>query len=146
MSEGKSDIIIGPGACISLSFMYHGNMEIIAAVSALSALAHEGRLAAFRLLVQAGGDGLAAGEIARRLAVAPNTLSANLNVLSHAGLVTSRRAGRSIIYAAAYGRMQDVLGFLIDDCCGGRPEICAPLATIVNRAACCAPEPLDARG
>ena len=102
-------------------------METKPAVASLAALAHEGRLAAFRLLIQAGPDGLAAGEIARRLDILPNTLSASLNILSHAGLVASRRDGRSIIYTADYGAMRDLLGFLMEDCCGGRPEICAPL-------------------
>lgn len=97
------------------------------AAETLAALAHEGRLAVFRMLVQAGEPGLAAGEIARRLGVLPNTLSANLNLLSHAGLVRSRRDGRRIIYTADYGRMSRLLGFLLDDCCGGSPEICRPL-------------------
>jgi ArsR family transcriptional regulator len=113
-------------------------MDMLEAVPALSALAHEGRLAIFRLLVATGPEGLAAGEIGRRLGILPNTLSASLTVLSHAGLVQSRRYGRSIIYAAAIGRMADLLGFLVDDCCDGRPEICNPLAEIANRAACCA--------
>ena len=113
-------------------------MEPQAAVTALSALAHPGRLEVFRLLVQAGPEGLAAGEIARTTGSLPNTLSANLNVLAGAGLVASRREGRSIIYAAAYGRMQALLAFLMEDCCGGKPEICAPLAAIAERAACCA--------
>ena len=113
-------------------------MEIKPAADCLSALAHEGRLQVFRLLVQAGVLGLPAGEIARRLDVLPNSLSANLNVLSHAGLVRSRRQGRSIIYAAEYDRMRDLLGFLVQDCCGGSPEICAPLVDVL-RTACCAP-------
>ena len=70
--------------------------------------------------------GLSAGEIARQMEVPPNTLSANLNILSHAGLVRSRRQGRSIIYTAEYDRMRDLIGFLIDDCCGGTPEVCFP--------------------
>lgn len=115
-------------------------MESKTAVAALSALAHEGRLAVFRMLVQAGIEGLAAGEIARRLGVPANTLSANLNVLSHAGLIDGRREGRSIIYTAAYDRMASLLGFLMEDCCQGSAAICGPLAEIVNRAACCAPE------
>ena len=114
-------------------------MESKSAVTSLSALAHEGRLAAFRLLVQAGPAGLAAGEIARRLAVLPNTLSASLNVLSHAGLVASRRDGRSIIYTADYGAMTGLLGFLMQDCCRGTPEICAPLEALIAGAACCDP-------
>jgi len=113
-------------------------MEIKAAVNALSALAHETRLSVFRALIQAGAQGVAAGELARRLGVVANTMSAHLNVLDHAGLVHSRRVGRSIIYSAAYDRMTDVLAFLIEDCCAGAPEVCAPLATLAKEAACCA--------
>jgi len=113
-------------------------METKSAVASLAALAHEGRLSAFRLLVQAGAGGLPAGEIARRLEVLPNTLSANLNVLSHAGLIASRREGRSIIYTADYDAMRQLLAFLMEDCCAGTPEICAPLAAIVSQ--CCAVE------
>lgn len=119
-------------------------MESTTAVACLSALAHEGRLQAFRMLVQAGAMGLPAGEIARRLDVPPNTLSANLNVLFHAGLVRSRRQGRSIIYTAEYDRMRVLLGFLVQDCCGGSPEICAPLAEVLRTVECdgtCAPDP-----
>jgi DNA-binding transcriptional ArsR family regulator len=112
-------------------------MELKAATVSLSALGHEGRLAIFRLLVQAGPPGVAAGEIARRLAMIPNTLSANLNVLSHAGLIDSRREGRSIIYAADYAAMSGLLGFLMEDCCNGAPEICAPLEGLIARSACC---------
>lgn len=108
-------------------------METKSAVASLAALAHEGRLAAFRLLVQAGEGGLAAGEIARRLQVLPNTLSASLNVLSHAGLIGSRREGRSIIYTANYEGMRELLAFLMEDCCAGAPEICAPLAAIASK-------------
>ena len=111
-------------------------MESPAAVTALSALAHPGRLEVFRLLVRAGPDGLAAGDIARATGSLANTLSANLNVLSGAGLVSSRREGRSIIYAAGYDRMRELLAFLMEDCCGGNSEICAPLAAIAT--ACCA--------
>ena len=112
-------------------------MEIKTAVASLAALALEGRLSIFRLLVQAGPAGLPAGEIARRLESLPNTLSANLNVLSNAGLVASRRDGRSIIYAAAFDQMRTLLAFLMEDCCGGNAEICAPLAVIAERAAAC---------
>lgn len=113
-------------------------METKSAVASLAALAHEGRLSIFRLLVQAGEPGLAAGEVARRLDILPNTLSASLNVLSHAGLVAARRDGRSIIYTANYGAMRELLAFLMEDCCGGSPEICAPLAAIASQA--CAAE------
>jgi DNA-binding transcriptional ArsR family regulator len=116
------------------------------AVACLSALAHEGRLKVFRMLVQAGVMGLPAGEIARRLEVPPNSLSPNLNILAHAGLVRSRRQGRSIIYTAEYDRMRDLLGFLVEDCCGGSPEICAPLADVLRTAECegtCIPDPKE---
>ncbi len=103
----------------------------------LSALGHEGRLAIFRLLVKAGPVGIAAGDIARTLEILPNSLSANLNVLSHAGLITSRRDGRSIIYSADYDAMSGLLGFLMEDCCNGSPQICAPLSAIVAKAKAC---------
>lgn len=119
-------------------------MEIKSAIASLSALAHEGRLATFRMLVQAGPDGIAAGEIARRLDTPPNTLSANLKVLTHSGLLASRREGRSIIYRARFDQMSQLLGYLMEDCCAGSPEICAPLAEVLARTACCVPEPLHA--
>ncbi|HEX2561689.1 metalloregulator ArsR/SmtB family transcription factor [Phenylobacterium sp.] len=109
-------------------------METSSAVSALSALAHPGRLEVYRLLVRAGDAGMAAGEVARATGSLPNTLSANLNILSGAGLVRSRREGRSIIYTAAYDRMRDLLGFLMEDCCSGNPEICGPVAEMAARA------------
>jgi DNA-binding transcriptional ArsR family regulator len=109
-------------------------METKSSVAALSALAHEGRLEVFRLLVQAGDPGLPAGEIARATGVLPNTLSSNLNILAAAGLVTSQRDGRSIIYRAAYARMRDLLAFLVADCCAGNAAICAPLAAIASQA------------
>ena len=102
-------------------------MQLPVAVEALSALAHGSRLAVFRLLVRAGPDGMAAGDIAREIGALPNTLSSHLTILGHAGLVQSRRDGRSIIYSADYATMRGLLGFLVDDCCAGRPEICAPV-------------------
>jgi DNA-binding transcriptional ArsR family regulator len=110
-------------------------MNADAAIAALSALAHPGRLDVFRLLVRAGPPGLPAGEIAVRTQTRPNTLSTNLNILSHARLVASRREGRSIIYTADYGAMRELLAFLMEDCCGGAPEICAPLLAIASQ--CC---------
>ncbi len=112
-------------------------MEPDLAVKRLSALAQESRLAVFRLLVKAGPAGIAAGEIARTLAITPNTLSFQLNVLANAGLATSRRDGRSIIYAAGYDAMSVLLVYLMEDCCQGRPEVCAPLAQAASRVACC---------
>jgi len=107
-------------------------MDTRHALTSLSALAHEGRLSVFRLLIKAGPRGLAAGDIARKLRTAPNTMSAQLLVLSNASLVRARREGRSIIYAADLEKMSELLQFLTKDCCGGRPEICAPLAVTVN--------------
>jgi len=109
-------------------------METQTAVAALSALAHPGRLEVFRLLVQAGADGMAAGDIARATGSLANTLSTNLSILAGAGLVASRRDGRSIIYTAGYDRMRELLAFLMEDCCAGKPEICAPLTAIASRA------------
>lgn len=106
------------------------------AVEALSALAHDGRLSVFRLLVRHGQDGLAAGDIARKLDVLPNTLSANLTVLSNAGLVRSRREGRSIIYTPDFDRMTELLAYLVEDCCNGDAAVCAPLAAVASRACC----------
>jgi DNA-binding transcriptional ArsR family regulator len=107
-----------------------------AAAVALSALAHPGRLEIFRLLVKAGHEGRAAGDIARATGSLANTLSANLNILSHAGLVSSHREGRSIIYAANYERVSSLIGFLMEDCCGGRKEVCEPLIAVARRACC----------
>ena len=112
-------------------------MQLPTAVEALSALAHGHRLAAFRLLVRAGAEGVAAGDIAREVGELPNTLSTHLTILSHAGLVQSRRKGRSVIYSADYDGMRDLLGFLVADCCAGRPEICGPLAGVAQNANCC---------
>lgn len=114
-----------------------GNMESDIAIRRLSALAQESRLAVFRLLVRAGREGVPAGEIARVLDVPPNTLSAQLNILANASLVVSRREGRSIIYGADYDRMSELLVYLMEDCCQGRPEVRAPLAEAVAKAACC---------
>ncbi len=111
-------------------------MQLPGAVEALSALAHSHRLAVFRLLVRAGADGIPAGEIAREVGVLPSTLSSQLTILAHAGLIRSHRDGRSIVYSADYDRMRALLGYLVDDCCGGRPEICGDLAEIVGRPDC----------
>jgi len=102
-------------------------MNSKAAIDALAALAQETRLKVFRLLVQTGSDGLAAGEIARTLEVPPATLSFHLNHLETAGLITSERQQRRIIYAADYAGMRGLLRFLTEDCCQGRPELCGDL-------------------
>ena len=110
-------------------------MELSTAVKGLSALAQDARLSVFRLLVRAGPAGIAAGDVARTLGITSNTLSAQLNVLSNAGLIQSRRHGRSIIYAADYDGIAELLVYLTEDCCQGRQEICAPLAEVISRAA-----------
>ncbi len=96
------------------------------AITALGALAQETRLDIFRLLIGRAPQGLPAGEIGERLGLPSPTLSFHLNQLRFAGLVTSRRQGRSIIYFADYEAMNGLLRYLTDHCCGGRPELCAP--------------------
>ena len=115
-------------------------MNIETAIKRLAAIAQQARLEIFRLLVKAGPEGIAAGDIARTLHVPANTLSAQLLVLSNAGLVRARRDGRSIIYAINFEAMRDLLVFLTEDCCGGRAEMCAPLAGTASRAACSRPK------
>lgn len=107
----------------------------IAAVEALSALANSTRLAAFRRLVEAGPDGLPAGEAARLLNVPHNTLSTHLAALAAAGLARSRRDGRSVIYSADLDGLAKLVTFLAADCCGGRPEACAETSPILSRIA-----------
>ena len=102
-------------------------MEILSAVGALSALAQEIRLKVFRLLVRAGPSGLAAGEIARKLQVPGNTMSTHLAILARARLVSSRKDGRSVIYAVDLAGTRDLLSFLLEDCCRGKPQLCASL-------------------
>ena len=95
-------------------------MDVIKALDALSALSHETRLWAFRLLVQAGPDGLPAGEIAEALDVPPATLSFHLKELKSAGIVACERDGRSLIYTPDFGMMNQLLAFLTKNCCQGR--------------------------
>ncbi|MBU1539748.1 MAG: metalloregulator ArsR/SmtB family transcription factor [Alphaproteobacteria bacterium] len=102
-------------------------MESEAAMLALAALAQPTRLETFRLLVRHEPQGLAAGEIASRLAVPANTLSAHLGLLSRAGLITAERRSRSIIYRADLDRLRELVVFLLNDCCQGRADLCEPL-------------------
>jgi DNA-binding transcriptional ArsR family regulator len=96
------------------------------AVAALAALAQDNRLDVFRLLVEAGRDGMPAGAVAEALKLAPNTLTFHFDRLRDAGLVTVRRDGRSMIYAARYGAMNALIDYLTENCCGGRTELCLP--------------------
>ena len=97
------------------------------AIEALGALAHDHRLKVFRLLVREGPPGLTAGAIARDLEIAPSALSFHLSALERAGLLTSRRAGRNVFYAVTAESVRDLIGFLTEDCCRGRPELCGAL-------------------
>lgn len=106
-------------------------MDTKQVIAALAALAQESRLAVFRLLVQAGPAGLAATRIAEELDIPPSSLSFHLKELTHAGLVTQTKAGRSLIYAADFATMNGLLGFLTENCCGGNS--CNP----VRDPSCC---------
>lgn len=106
---------------------------MLSATQSFSALCQPARLEAYRLLIKAGEVGLQAGEISDQLDVRQNTMSANLAVLLQAGLVRNERQGRSIRYFADFEAMRGLLAFLMEDCCGGRPELCQP---IIDEIAC----------
>ena len=112
-------------------------MEERKAIEALAALAHETRLAAYRLLVRRGPEGLPAGAISEALGIVPSTMSFHLGQLERAGLLRSWRVQRQIFYAADYAGTRQLLAFLMEDCCQGRPEICAPLVAAAGDP--CAP-------
>lgn len=101
-------------------------MDNPAAVKIFSSLAQESRLGLFRLLVQAGPEGLPAGAIAEQLRLPSSTLSFHLKELSHAGVVKSRQAGRFIYYSADFATMTALIAFLTENCCGGQPQECCP--------------------
>ncbi len=103
-------------------------MDVELALDALSALAHETRLWAFRLLVQAGPQGLPAGEIADGLGSRQNTMSSHLKILAMAGLILSQRDGRSVVYKANYDTIRELVLFLMEDCCAGNNAVCRPVA------------------
>jgi DNA-binding transcriptional ArsR family regulator len=113
-------------------------MESVNVILALAALAQSTRLDVFRLLVRHEPKGLAAGDIARALAVPQNTMSSHLAVLSRAGLVSTQRFSRSIVYRADLANLQDVILFMLRDCCDGRPEICVPVMESLRP--CCPPK------
>lgn len=102
-------------------------MDVSEATKSFGALAQETRLEVFRLLVRVGSSGMAAGDIARALDVPQNTMSSHLAVMVNAGLLESRREGRSIIYGVDLKGTQALLTFLLEDCCQGRPALCASL-------------------
>ena len=102
-------------------------MDTKSAISSLSALAQETRLAIFRMLIEAGTDGRAAGAIAERLDIPASSLSFHLAELTRAGLIAQRRESRSLIYSANFRAMNALLGYLTENCCGGNPAACAPL-------------------
>lgn len=102
-------------------------------LAAFAALSQPTRLDVFRLLIRAGENGMAAGDIAARLSVRQNTMSANLSVLLHAGLIRNRRDGRSILYYADLDGLRGLLSFVLQDCCGGNPALCQP---VIDEIAC----------
>ena len=110
-------------------------METKKAVGALAALAQETRLAVFRLLVEAGPTGVSAGEICEAVKTAPATLSFHLKEMSHAGLITSRQDGRYLFYSANFAQMNELLGFLTDNCCARDGVSCAPVCKPARGAA-----------
>jgi DNA-binding transcriptional ArsR family regulator len=114
-------------------------MESEDAILALAALAQSTRLDVFRLLAKHEPEGLAAGDIARTLAVPQNTMSSHLAILARAGLVSAQRFSRSMVYRADLARFQAVVLFMLRDCCDGRPEICVPL--VESLTPCCPPQP-----
>jgi len=117
---------------------YRRHMDITTTVKSLGALAQESRLTAFRLLVRRGDEGMAAGEIARTLSIPHNTMSSHLAIMANAGLVTSRRESRSIIYSIDFSGTRELLSFLMEDCCQGQPELCAPVLDSVLPGCCAA--------
>lgn len=112
-------------------------MENTRAIDVFAALSQGTRLDAFRLIMNHEPHGLPAGEVARLLDVPQNTMSSHLAVLARAGLISSERHSRSIIYRAELDRVREVASFLVSDCCGGRPELCEPL--VAEFTPCCTP-------
>ena len=116
----KQNCHLSNNSCVDTS----RHMDTNNAIAALGALAQEHRLSAFRLLAQMGETGMAAGELVRKVGIPHNTMSSHLATLSNAGLISATRDGRSMIYRIVPEVMRGLLGFLTDDCCHGRPELC----------------------
>lgn len=108
-------------------------MDKNAAITAFAALSQPTRLDVFRLLIKAGSDGMLSGQIGDALGVRQNTMSANLAILLQAGLIRNERQGRTIRYFADMDGLQGLLAFVLEDCCGGRPDLCQPL---IQKVAC----------
>ncbi|PZQ12481.1 MAG: ArsR family transcriptional regulator [Ancylobacter novellus] len=117
--------------------------EDVSAVEALSALGQVTRLRIFRMLVSRAPEGLPAGVIADAVGCLQNTLSTHLAILSRAGLVKGVRDGRSILYSADLEGMRGLVGYLLTDCCNGRPEVCAPIFETLQGSCGCGPRPSD---
>jgi len=113
----------GPAVAAHASYAADDTPSTLA-LAALAALGQPSRLTIFKLLMRAEPDGMAAGDVARRIGVPQNTLSSHLAVLARSGLVSGRRNGRSIVYRANVERMRGLIEFLIDDCCDRHPELC----------------------
>ena len=111
-------------------------METQDAVKALAALAHDSRLAVFRLLVKCGPSGMAAGDIAKTVGIGPTALSFHLKELDHSGLVVSWRVGRFVRYAVRVEGMRALLAYLSEDCCQGRPELCGGMRENIEDLCC----------
>ena len=109
-------------------------MDIPNALHAFSALSQETRLTVFRLLIKAGPEGIAAGDISDVMGVRQNTLSTNLSILLNAGLVKNKREGRFIRYSVNEEGLKSLLAFLLEDCCGGAPEKCQILINDISKA------------
>lgn len=110
-----------------------------AAIDAFAALSQPTRLATVKLLVRHWPDGLPAGEIAAAVGAAPSTMSTHFAILARAGLISSRRESRTIFYAAELEGVTRLIGFLVEDCCDGRPEICAPVTAALSAVSACCP-------
>lgn len=110
-------------------------MKADRAIDALGALAHAHRLAIYRLLVQRGPEGLAAGEIGERVGLVPSSLTFHLQALHRAGLVTQERQGRQLRYAADFAAMNALVGYLTENCCGGGTEVCSPVVCAPAKSA-----------
>ncbi len=120
---------------VAIYFHNTGNMKLTDAVTALSAIAHEGRLSIYRLLVQTGPCGMTVGEIAAKIDMPGPTLSFHLSALKHAGLVHAKRDGRRLIQTADFKRMTSLLSYLTENCCGGNLAACMPTCEPVKATA-----------